>query len=307
MLAYAVRRVLLVIPVLLGVSLVVFLILALTPGDPLAAVMSEDYGASPEDIERVREQLHLNDPFPLQYANFLWDALHGDLGRSFRGQSPVLDDILARLPNTLELAVAGILTAMLIGIPAGILAALYRGTVSDKATMLVAITGLSVPSFYTGILLILLFAVRLGWFAVVGDESLKGLILPTVALGIGPAGTLARLTRSCMLEVLDEDYVRTARAKGLREFRVMMHALRNALIPVVTYLGLLLAGLLGGAVFIENVFGRPGLGRFVVQAIAARDYPQIRGTILFVAAGFVLVNLFVDLLYGFIDPRISYD
>lgn len=307
MLVYMIRRVLLIFPVLLGVSLVIFTILALSPGDPLAGVISEEYGATAEDIEAVREQLHLNDPLHVQYANFLWDALHGDLGRSFRGQRPVLDDILFRLPKTLELAVAGVLAAMLIGIPAGVLAALYRGRAYDKVTMLAAITGLSVPSFYAGILLILLFAVRLGWFKVVGDKSFKGLILPVFALAVHPAGTLARLTRSSMLEVLGEDYVRTARAKGLREFRVMMHALRNALIPVVTYLGLLFGYLLGGTVFIENVFGRAGLGRFVVQSIAARDYPQIRGVILFLAFGFVCVNLLVDLLYGVIDPRISYD
>jgi len=308
MLIYTIRRVLLVFPVLLGVSLVIFIILALTPGDPLAAVITEEYGATAHDIEMVREQLHLNDPIHVQYGNFLWDALRGDLGKSFRGQRPVLDDIMARLPSTLALGVAGLTVTILIGIPAGILAALYRGTILDKVTMMFTFIGVSIPSVYAAILFILVFAVWLGWFKVVGNVGFKGLILPSVALSLIPAGILARLTRASMLEVMEEDYVRTARSKGIRESLVIvMHVFRNALIPIVTYLGLLAVGFISGQVFIENVFARPGLGRFIVDAITARDFPQIRGTILFVATGYVFVNLIIDLLYGVIDPRITYE
>ena len=308
MLAYTIRRLLLIVPTLLGVSLVVFIILALTPGDPLAAVVSEEYGATAEDIERIREQLHLNDPLPVQYLNFLWDALRGDLGKSFRGGSPVLSEIFVRLPSTLELAAAGLALTVTFGTVGGVLSAFYRGTVLDKGTMLFAFTFVSIPSVYAAIILLLIFAVELGWFKVVGEEGLKGLILPATAMALLPAGVLARLTRASMLEVMEEDYVRTARSKGIRESLVIiMHVFRNALIPIVTYLGLLAGGLLSGQVFVENVFARPGLGRFLIDAIAARDYPQIRGGILFIAAGYVFVNLIVDLLYGVIDPRITYE
>ena len=308
MFVYTLRRLLLIFPTLLGVSLVIFAILALSPGDPLAAVVSEEYGNTAEDIERIREQLHLNDPLYVQYFNFLWDALRGDLGKSFRGGSPVLNDILARLPSTISLAVAGLVVTMLLGISAGVLAALYRGAALDKLTMVFAFVGVSIPSVYASLLLMLIFAVELGWFRVVGDEGIKGLILPATAMALIPAGVLARLTRASMLEVMEEDYVRTARAKGIREALVtIMHVFRNALIPIVTYLGLLAGSLLSGQVFVENVFGRPGLGRFLVDSISARDYPQIRGGILFVAAGYVFVNLIVDLLYGVIDPRITFE
>lgn len=308
MLVYTLRRLLLIIPTLLGVSLVIFAILALSPGDPLAAVVSEEYGNTAEDIERIREQLHLNDPLHEQYLNFLWDALRGDLGTSFRGGSSVLNDILARLPSTIQLAIAGLIATMLLGISAGVLAALYRGGLPDKLTMVFAFVGVSIPSVYAALLLLLIFAVELRWFKVVGDEGLKSLILPALAMALIPAGVLARLTRASMLEVMEEDYVRTARAKGIRESLVtLMHIFRNALIPIVTYLGLLAGSLLSGQVFVENVFGRPGLGRFLVDSISARDYPQIRGGILFVAAGYVFVNLLVDLLYGVIDPRITYE
>jgi ABC-type dipeptide/oligopeptide/nickel transport system permease component len=298
----------LIFPTLVGVSLVIFLILELAPGDPLAAVMSEQYGHTAEDIEKVRDQLHLNDALHVRYLRFLLDAMRGDLGKSFRGGTPVLTDILDRLPSTLALGAVGLALTMVLGISAGILAALYRGTAFDKATMAFAFIGVSIPSVYAAILLLLIFAVGLGWFKVVGDQGLKSLILPAIALSLIPIGVLARLTRASMLEVMDEDYVRTARAKGVQELLVILrHVFRNALVPIVTYLGLLAGGLLSGQVFVENVFGRPGLGRFLVDAISARDYPQIRGGILFVAFGFVCVNLLVDLLYGVIDPRISYD
>ena len=308
MLVYTIRRLLFIFPTLLGVSLVIFMILALAPGDPLAAVVSEEYGYTSEEVERIREQLHLNDPLHVQYFNFVWGAIRGDLGKSFRGGSPVLTEILARIPSTVELAAAGLVISIALGISAGILAALYRGTLLDIGTMILAFAGVSIPSVYAAILLLLIFAVELSWFKVVGEQGIKGLILPATAMALIPAGILARLTRASMLEVMEEDYVRTARAKGIHETLVIvMHVFRNALIPIITYLGLLAGSLISGQVFVENVFGRPGLGRFLVEAISARDYPQIRGGILFVAAAYVFVNLIVDLLYGIVDPRIVYD
>lgn len=308
MLSYILRRVMLLLPTLLGVSLVIFGILELTPGDPLAAVVSDQYGHTAEEIHMARQRLRLDDPIHVRYTSFLWDALRGDLGRSFRGGTPVLNSIVTRLPSTLELASLGMAITVLVGISAGVLAALFRGTLVDKAVMVCAFTGVSIPSVYSALLLMLIFAVRLGWFKVVGEEGFKGLILPAASMALIPAGVLARLTRASMLEVVEECHVQAARAKGLSERLVMTrHVLRNALVPIVTYMGLLAGGLISGQVFVENVFGRPGLGRFLVDSINARDYPQIRGGVLFVATGYVFVNLVVDLLYGVIDPRIGYE
>jgi ABC-type dipeptide/oligopeptide/nickel transport system permease component len=306
MLMYVIRRLLLLIPILLGVSLLTFAIAQLTPGDP--AVLMLGNNATPERVAQLREQLGLNDPVLEQYGRFVWNALHGDLGKSFRGGTPVLDEILARFPSTVELTVSAMLLATIGGVTAGVIAATARRRWIDTATMSVALLGLSVPSFWLAIILIIIFGVNLKWVSVTGGEGLKDLILPSLTLALGPAAVLARLTRSSILEVLREDYVRTSRAKGLTERTVtLVHVLRNAMIPVVTVLGLQFAGLLGGAVFIESVFARPGIGRFAVNAIAARDYPQIQGVVLFTATVYVLINLAVDVLYGVIDPRIRYD
>lgn len=306
MLMYVIRRLLLLIPILLGVSLLTFAIAQLTPGDP--AVLMLGNNATPERVAQLREQLGLNDPVLEQYGRFVWNALHGDLGKSFRGGTPVLDEILARFPSTVELTVSAMLLATIGGVTAGVIAATAKRRWIDTATMSVALLGLSVPSFWLAIILIIIFGVNLKWVSVTGGEGLKDLILPSLTLALGPAAVLARLTRSSILEVLREDYVRTSRAKGLTERTVtLVHVLRNAMIPVVTVLGLQFAGLLGGAVFIESVFARPGIGRFAVNAIAARDYPQIQGVVLFTATVYVLINLAVDVLYGVIDPRIRYD
>lgn len=293
------------IPVLLGVSLLTFGIAKLTPGDP-AQLMLGNY-ATPERIADLHEKLHLDDPVLVQFGRFVWNAMHGDFGVSFRGQKSVLDSILSRFPSTAELALAGITIAIVIGIPLGMLAAWKHGTFFDRAIMVLSISVLSIPVFWLAILLLYVFGVWLGWVSVTNSEGLSALILPAFCLALSPAATLVRMTRSSILETLTEDYVRTARSKGLKEQMVMArHVLRNAMIPIITLLGLMVGGLLTGAVFIESVFARSGLGRFIIQAIAARDYPEVQGAVLFAATVIVTLNLLVDLLYAVIDPRIRY-
>ena len=303
---YIARRLLMLIPVLLGVTFLTFAIVQVTPGDPVVLMLG-NY-ATPERVAELRDQLGFNDPFLVQYGRYVWKVLHGDLGKSIRGQTPVLDEIIARFPSTFELAVSAMLFAVIVGMAAGIIAATARSKWVDGVTMVTALGGLSIPSFWLAIILIIIFGINLKWVSVIGGEGLKDLILPSFCLGIGPAAILARLTRSSILEVMREDYVRTARAKGLNERGVTLrHILRNALIPVVTVIGMMFASLLGGTVFIESVFARPGLGRFAINAISARDYPQVQGIVLGGATIYVLFNLAVDLLYGFLDPRIRYD
>jgi peptide/nickel transport system permease protein len=303
---YIVRRLLMLIPVLLGVTFLTFAIAQVTPGDPVVLMLGTY--ATPERVAELREQLGFNDPLWVQYGRYVWDLLHGDLGKSVRGQTPVLDEILARFPSTLELTLAAMLLSVVGGVSAGVIAGTAKRKLVDGATMVTALVGLSVPSFWLAIILIIVFGIQLKWVSVTGGEGLKDLILPAVCLALGPTAVLARLTRSSILEVAREDYVQTARAKGLRENAVTLrHILRNALIPVVTVMGLQFASLLGGTVFIESVFARPGLGRFAVNAIAARDFPQVQGMVLFTATIYVLLNLAVDVLYAVLDPRIVYD
>jgi peptide/nickel transport system permease protein len=303
---YAARRILMLIPILLGVSLLTFGITHLTPGDPARLMLGQF--ATAEQVASLREELGLNDPILVQYGRFLWNVLHGDFGRSFRGQTPVLQEILDRFPSTLQLTIAAMSISILLGVSAGMIAATSRSRWVDRIVMFSSITGLSIPNFWLAVLLIIVFGIQLKWLPVTTSTGWKGLILPTIALSIPTAAVLARLTRSSILEVIREDYVRTARAKGLTKRAIaFMHILRNALIPVVTVVGLQFAGMLGGAVFVESVFARPGLGRFAVSAIAARDYPQIQGIVLFAATVYVLINLCVDLLYAVLDPRIRYD
>lgn len=305
MLTYFVRRVLYIIPVLLGVSLITFLIAKVTPGDP-ARLMAGKV-ATQETIDRLHKQLHLDDPVWVQYGRFIWNAMHGDLGVSYRGQKPVIRSIMTRFPSTVELTVAALLIIICLGIPTGMLAARHRGSFIDRFILVLTTTIISIPIFWLAIVLLYIFGVYLNWIDVTGNEGLKGLILPALCLSTGSWAYLTRLTRASILEVLGEDYVRTAHSKGLARSIVMnRHVLRNALIPVVTFLGMTLAGLLGGAVFIENVFARSGLGRFMINAIGARDLPEITGSVLFLATIFVCMNIVVDFLYAAIDPRIRY-
>jgi peptide/nickel transport system permease protein len=294
------------IPILLGVTLLTFAIIQFTPGDPVVLMLG-NY-ATPERVAEMREQLGLNDPMLVQYANYVWNLSHGDLGKSFRGQTQVLSEILMRFPSTLELTISAMSLAIIIGVPTGILAATKRSKWIERFIMATSIVGISIPNFWLAVILIIVFGVNLKWVPVTGGEGLKSLILPTIALAIYPSAVLARLTRSSILEVIREDYVRTARAKGIAERAITwIHIMRNALIPVITVIGLQFAGLLGGAVFIESVFARSGLGRFAINAISARDYPQIQGMVLFAATVYVLLNLAVDLLYAYLDPRIRYE
>jgi peptide/nickel transport system permease protein len=303
---YVVRRLLMLVPILVGVSLLTFAILQVTPGDP-AVLMLGQY-ATPQRIADLREELGLNDPLPLQYGRYVWRALQGDLGRSFRSQRPVIEEILDRFPSTLELTLAALLLSTAAGVATGVVAATVRNRWVDGGIMAGALVGLSIPDFWLGIVLLIVFGIKLNLVPITGGSGLETLILPTITLALAPAAVLARLTRSSILEVIREDYVRTAWAKGLGGRTVVMgHVLRNALIPVVTVLGLQFAALLGGTVFIENVFARPGIGRLAINSIAMRDYPMVQGIVLFTAVVYALLNLAVDVLYGLLDPRIRYD
>ena len=304
--AYIAKRLILTVPVLLGVSFVVFAIVRVLPGDPAQVLAGE--AATKELIEGLRRDLGLDRPLLVQYVDFLGSLLRGDLGRSIRSKIPVTSELAIRVPNTMILALAGITVATLVGVPAGIISAVKPYSLIDTGVMLLALAGLSMPVFWSGLMLILVFAVLLGWLPAVGTGTPAHIVLPAIAVGMTSAAIIARMTRSSMLEVLRSDYIRTARAKGVAE-RVVInrHALRNALIPVITVIGLQTGTLLSGAVLTESVFAWPGVGRLMVEGILARDYPLVQGAVLVVALSFVLVNLVVDLLYALADPRIRYE
>ena len=300
---YILRRLLHIIPVLFGVTLLTFSMLHLIPGDPAQILAGPDASAS--DIMALRQQMGLDKPLTVQYVDYLKGLAQGDLGRSMSTRRPVLDELMDRFPNTLILAVAGVGVAVLLGIPIGVLAAIRARTMVDHAAMVLALLGISAPAFWLGFILMMVFSVHLGWFPSAGYRSWGHLVLPAFTLGTGAMAIVARMTRSSLLEVLNQDYVRTARAKGLHEVLVIAkHALRNALIPTTTVVGLSFGSLLGGAVLTEMVFAWPGLGRLIVYSIGIRDLPVIQGAVLLLALTFVLVNLGVDLLYGLIDPRV---
>jgi peptide/nickel transport system permease protein len=301
---YIQQRLLLMIPTILLTSLVVFLMLHLIPGDPASIYLGENQ-STPERLEQIREQLGLNRPLYVQFGDFLLRAVQGDLGRSVQTNRPVIQEIGDRLPNTITLAVSAMALAVLLGITLGVLAGLRQNTWLDTTLMLVALAGVSIPVFWLGLLLILLFAVQLGWLPATGEGGWRGLILPTIALAALSTATLARLVRASIIEVLGQDYVRTSRAKGLRQAVIVIHhALPNALIPVVTVIGLQFGNLLSGAVITESVFARVGLGKLVVDSIQNKDFPTVQGVILILATIYVVVNLIVDLSYAVIDPRI---
>ncbi len=333
MFSYILRRLVAMVPTLLGVSIVVFLFIHLIPGDPATAMLREN--APVEVAERIRESLGLNKPLPEQYLIYMGKILRADLGRSLVTNNPVMDDLGNRFPATMELAVMAMLVATLIGVPAGILSAVRRDSIVDTASMFFALTGVSMPIFWLGLMAMYLFAVELHWVPAgtrIGadvqlehvtnfyllDALLTGnlnafgdllhhLIMPAVVLATVPMAILARMTRASMLEALNQDYVRTAHAKGLRASAVVVgHALKNALLPVVTVIGLQVGSLLSGAILTETIFGWPGMGRWVYESIQLRDYPVVQGVTLVIALVFVIVNLIVDVSYAFIDPRIRY-
>ena len=306
MLTWVLRRILAVVPVLFGVTLAVFSMLFLVPGDPVKMMLAE-FVTNPEQVARMRAQLHLDEPVLVQYGRFVGNALRGDLGTSIRTRRPVITEIGENVGSTAQLALASMLVAVAIGIPLGLLAALLRNSWLDVGSMVVALLGVSMPSFWLGLLLIFVFSLHLGWFPATGGGDLAHLVLPSITLGAIAAAIIARLTRSSMLEVLGQDYVRTARAKGLAWWGVVVrHALKNALIPVITIFGLQFGNLLAGAVIVETVFSRPGLGRLIVGGILAKDFPLVQGSVLFVATAYVLINVLVDIAYAFADPRIRF-
>jgi peptide/nickel transport system permease protein len=297
------RRLAIVIPTVIGAVTLVFFFLHMIPGDPVEVMLGET--AQQADKERLREELGLNLPLHVQYGRFMAGIVQGDLGGSYFYRRPVAQVIAERVPATVELALAAFLVAGLIAIPLGIIAALREGTAVDNASVLFSLVGVSIPNFWLGPLLIILFSITLGWFPVSGRTGVASLVLPAVTLGTAFAAILSRMTRASLLERLGEDYLTVARAKGLPEWKVILkHALRNALIPIITVMGLQIGALLSGAIITENVFSWPGIGTLLINAIEARDYPLVQGCVLFIALSYVLVNLVTDLFYGWADPRI---
>ncbi len=305
MLKYIIRRLLLLVPVMLGVSVIVFSLLYFTPGDPVRNKLGTN--ASPVEVERLREKMGLNDPFLVQFGRYLKNIVfHGSLGESYITEQPVVLEIAARVSATVRLAISATIVAIIFGIPLGIVSAIKQYSVFDHITMIFALIGLSMPVFWLGLLMILLFSVKLGWFPSSGFSGLKYMVLPAMALGAQSIAVLTRMTRSSMLETIRQDYIRTARAKGQREKVVVFkHALGNSLIPVITIIGIQFGQLMGGAVMTEIIFSIPGIGRLMIDSIKLRDVPVVLGCVLFVAVTFAIVNLIVDILYTYVDPRIK--
>lgn len=311
MLQYLLRRLTAAVPTLLGVMVAVFLVVHLIPGDPVVAMLGDM--ATEEQIVQTRRDMGLDRPLYVQFGSFMGRYLRGDMGVSIRTRRLVVEEITSRFPHTGRLALAGGVIAVLLGVPLGVIAASRRGSLVDLFSLIVSSIGVAAPVFWIGLLLSLWFAVQLRWFPTVGGgragdpmSIYKALVLPAVTLGLSGMALIARMTRSSMLDVLREDYIRTSRAKGLSEKVIIFkHALRNASIPIVTIVGLNIGYLLGGAVLVETVFARPGLGKLLVDGILARDYPVVQGVTFVIALGFIMVNLVTDLVYGYLDPRIK--
>ncbi|MBP2635303.1 MAG: peptide transporter permease [Firmicutes bacterium] len=301
---FVVKRIISSIPILLGVTLLIFILLHIVPGDPVTLMMNDH--VDPDTIERVRAQMHLDEPIYVQYFNFVWDALHGDFGISYKMNRPVATLLIDAFPNTLVLATSAMIFAWVVGVPAGILSVVKKYSVIDYFFMGSALLGVSMPVFWSGLLLQYIFAFTLGWLPVSGFDNPLCLIMPAIVLGWGAAGTIARLTRSSLLEVMGNDYIRTARAKGLSAIAVLFnHALKNSFLPVVTVMAIQVASMLSGSVITETIFSIPGVGRIAVNAIQTRDLPLLQGSILFTTVLVILGNLAADLLYFFLDPRIK--
>ena len=303
MLRFICKRILVIIPTLLGIIFIVFGIMALTPGDPAKVILGEK--ATPEAIEKLNKEMGLDKPFLVRYVNYVLDLLHGDMGNSYRSGREVSEEILTRLPTTIRLTIGAIVVAVCLGIPLGILSAVKQYSFFDIAGTMTAMMAASIPAFWLALLFILLFALKLGWLPSNGSESFRHYILPSLSLAIPTSASLLRLTRTQMLETIRQDYIRTARAKGQVERKITFrHALKNALLPVVTVVGMEFGFLLGGAVICEQVYSINGLGTLIINAIRMKDIPQVTGSALFLAFFFMLVMLLVDILYAYIDPRI---
>ena len=304
MLKYIGKRLLLMIPVILGISFILFSIMDLTPGDP-ARVILGDY-ASQQEIDNLREDMGLNDNFFVRYGRYVGDAVTGDLGNSYRSNTPVVDEIAARFPSTFKIALMAMFIAVLIGIPVGIISAVKQYSIADITSTILALLFTSIPAFWLGLLLILLLSVKLRLLPAVGSDSWKHMIMPSVSLAAAQMATIIRMTRSTMLEVIRQDYIRTAKAKGAPPKRIIFHhAIKNALLPVITTVGLSISNLLGGALIIENVFGISGLGTLMVNSVKSKDTPMLIGSVMFAAIAAGIVNLIVDVLYTYVDPRIK--
>lgn len=300
---YIARRIVALIPVVIGVTFIVFMIMNLAPGDPVKTILGEQ--ATPEAIEQLREELGLNNHVLIQYKDYFLNLLKGDMGTSYKTKVGVATEVISRIPTTAKLALSAILVAVVFSIPLGIIAAVKQNTWIDGLTMFIALIGVSVPIFWAGLMLLLFFSLKLGWFPVSGAETWKSFVLPGLALGFQSMAVIARTTRSSMLEVLRQDYIRTARSKGVAYNKVVTkHALSNALIPTITVTGLQIGTLLGGSVLTETVFGLPGIGRLMIQSIQGRDIPTVLGCIIVFTIAFSIVNLIVDIIYAFVDPRI---
>lgn len=304
MIRYILKRILWMIPILIGVTLLVFSILYFSPGDPARTILGE--GASEKDIQVLREQLGLNKSFIERYADFLFNAVKGDFGTSYQNGTDISPELLKRFPNTFTIAIGGLAIAILIGIPLGILSAVKQYSFLDSAVLFIGLVISSLPAFFVAILFVLIFALQLGWFPAIGTSGFKSFILPCTSISLGAIASLMRLTRSSMLEVIKADYVRTARAKGAGEVRIMFyHCLQNALMPVITTIGSSLTGMMATAVVIEQVFSIEGMGSFLVNGVRAKDAPVVLGCVTFLAIIGAISNLFVDILYGYVDPRIK--
>ena len=307
MLRYIANRLVLAVPTVLLVTILVFLLLQFIPGDPAEIFLGENR-STPELLAKVRHDMGLDRPLYVQYGSYMWNALRGDLGRSLNNNRQVRDEIMARLPSTLQLTFAALLVAVVVGFSLGIISALKHNTWIDSLAMFIALIGVSMPVFWLSLLLIFFFSVHLGWLPAIGQGGIQRLIMPALALGMLSASTLARLVRSSMLDVLSQDYIRTARSKGLKGRAVVLrHGLRNALIPAVTVLGLQFGQLLSGAVITETIFSRLGIGRLYVEAILKKDFTMVQGITLIIALAYVLINLLVDISYPLIDPQVRYD
>ena len=300
---FILKRLIMLIPVLLGVSFIVFSILSFTPGDPVEMRLGENY--SEEAYDAMREEMGLNAPFLVRYVKYIVNAVQGDFGTSYRTSNPVVEELAARLPNTILLSVVAMFFAILVGIPLGVISATHQYSAVDNVSMVGALFGVSMPNFWLGLMLIVIFASGLGWFPSSNFDSWKSIVLPAVTLSVNSLAMITRMTRSSMMETIRQDYIRTARAKGLKESAVTIkHALRNAMIPIVTTVGLQFGFSLGGAVLVETVFAWPGIGRLLVECIKLKDTPVVVACVLVLATMFSIINLCIDILYAFLDPRI---
>lgn len=304
MLRYIVKRILLTIPVLIGVTFIIFTMMYFTPGDPARMILGDT--ATETEVEALREEMGLNESFLVQYGSYMWDLCHGDMGDSYVTGLPVTEEILARLPITARLAILSCIFSVMIGVPVGVLSAVKQYSALDNVTMVLALLGITIPSFWLAMMLVMIFSVKLGWLPASGLYGWKYYILPIISISAVSIATFTRMTRSSMLEVIRQDYIRTARAKGQTERRIVTkHALKNALIPIITVIGIQFASGLSGAVVNEQIFAIPGLGKMMVDAIKARNYPVVQGGVLVIAIMFSILNMGIDLMYAFVDPRIK--